>query len=265
MTCAACPGQIQFYQLYVNSNKKITQEVIKRAEKGGCKSLWITVDAPQLGRREKDMRNKFTLESSNLQREKGMKEGNRSQGVARTLSSFIDAGLDWDELKWIQSITNIPIVLKGVQSGQDAIRAAQAGVAGIVVSNHGGRQLDSCRAGIEVLPEVMSALRSIGAENKVEVYVDGGVRRGTDIFKALALGAKAVGVGRPFLYGMAAYGQEGVERVIQLLKNELEVCMQLMGTRSINQIEPGMVAQRLGDTLIPVDVIQKLLQQKCNL
>ena len=110
------------------------------------------------------------------------------------------------------------IVLKGVQNGADAVRAYHAGCSGIVLSNHGGRQLDTCRTGIEILPEVMAYLRRINAHDKMEVYIDGGIRRGTDVFKALALGAKAVGIGRPALYGMAAYAQDGVEKVLDLLK-----------------------------------------------
>jgi L-lactate dehydrogenase (cytochrome) len=251
MVAARQPGQVQFFQLYVNSSRKITEELIRRAEKGGAKALFITVDAPQLGRREKDMRNKFTANEANVQKEKGTAV-DRNQGTARAISSFIDPSLSWKDLAWFKSITTLPIVLKGVQCGEDAILAAKHGVAGIVVSNHGGRQLDYCRSAIEILPEVMDALRSVGAEKKLEVFVDGGVRRGSDIFKALALGAKAVGIGRPTLYGLASYGQEGVEKVVTILRDELDMTMKLMGTPAVSDVKPEMVTIRnLADHFVP--------------
>jgi len=249
MTSARKPGQVQFFQLYVNSNRQLTEELVRRAETLGCKALFITVDAPCLGRREKDMRNKFQAEEPDVQ--KGTKVV-RSQGTARAISQFIDAGLTWDDLIWFKSITRMPIVLKGVQCGEDAVLAAKHGVQGLVLSNHGGRQLDFARSGIEILPEVMAALKAAGFENSLEVYVDGGVRRGTDIFKALALGAKAVGIGRPSLYGLASYGQDGVEQVISLLRDEFEMCMRLMGCARLEDIKPEMVLSRnLGDHFTP--------------
>jgi len=251
MMAARQSGQVQFFQLYVNSSRKITEEVVKRAERGGAKALFITVDAPQLGRREKDMRNKFTSHTSSIQKEKGGAV-NRNQGTARAISSFIDPSLSWKDIEWFKSITSMPIVLKGIQCGDDAILAAKHGVAGIVLSNHGGRQLDYSRSGIEILPEVMDALRSVGAEKKLEVYVDGGIRRGTDIFKALALGAKAVGIGRPTLYGLATYGQEGVEKVVSILRDEFDMTMKLMGCQTLSDIKPGMViTKNLSDHFVP--------------
>jgi L-lactate dehydrogenase (cytochrome) len=208
----------------------LTEAAVRKAEKRGCKALFITVDAPQLGRREKDLRNKATG-ASNAQ--KGMSV-DTSKGVAAALSSFIDPALCWEDLKWFRSITTMPLILKGVQCVEDAVQAHHYGCDGIVLSNHGGRQLDFAPSGIEILPEVMHALKMYNS--KMEVYVDGGIRRGTDIFKALALGAKAVGIGRPVLYGLASYGQAGVERVLQMLKDELIVCMRLMGTPKLSDI-----------------------------
>jgi L-lactate dehydrogenase (cytochrome) len=249
MMAAKQPGQVQFYQLYVNYNKKTTEEIIRKAEKGGCAALCITVDAPKLGRREKDMRNKFLAKPPDVQKSKPI---NRSEGTARALSGFIDPSLNWNDLAWFKSITKMPIVLKGIQCAEDAVLAVQHGVAGIILSNHGGRQLDFARSGIEILPEVMSALRQIGAEKKIEVWVDGGVRRGTDIFKAIALGATAVGIGRPILYGLASYGQAGVERVIELFKEEFEMCMTLMGVTSISEINPSFLSiTNLSDHITP--------------
>jgi len=238
MVSARSRDQTQWYQLYVNKNRHLTEKIVKRAEAGGMKALFITVDAPALGRREKDMRNKFAATAPSE-----MKDGqvNRQQGTARAISTFIDPSLSWKDVEWFKKITGMPIILKGIQTGEDAILAFKHGVAGIVVSNHGGRQLDTARSGIEILPEVMDALKSVDAVGKIQVFVDGGIRRGSDIFKALALGANGVGLGRPFLYAMASYGQEGVEKAIQLLREELEMTMRLMGTPTLADIKREMV------------------------
>merc|ERR1712013_576474 len=161
------------------------------------------------------------------------------------ISSFIDPSLNWADMPWFKSITKMPILLKGIQTGEDAVLAYQAGLDGMVVSNHGGRQLDFTRSGIEMLEECMDALHHIGADlNKFTVLVDGGFRRGSDLFKALGLGAKAVGIGRPSLVGMAAYGEEGVEKVIQIFKDEMEMHMRLMGTPTVADMVPEMVITR---------------------
>eukprot|EP00658_Telonema_sp_P-2_P014536 TRINITY_DN15523_c0_g1_i1.p1 TRINITY_DN15523_c0_g1~~TRINITY_DN15523_c0_g1_i1.p1 ORF type:complete len:493 (+),score=121.48 TRINITY_DN15523_c0_g1_i1:169-1647(+) len=236
-------NQPNFFQLYVNENRELTQKLIRQAEKGGCSGLFVTVDAPQLGRREKDMRIKMTLESSSVQKvDDSDGKVDRSQGTARAISQFIDPSLCWDDIPWFKSVTRMPVILKGVQTAEDALLAVRAGVDGIVLSNHGGRQLDTSRSGIEILVEVMAALRDAGVADRIDVFVDGGVRRGTDIFKALALGAKAVGIGRPTLYGLGAYGEEGVCKVISLLKDELEMCMRLMGTPTVADINPSLVS-----------------------
>jgi len=171
--------------------------------------------------------------------------------------------LNWKDIPWFRSITKMAIVLKGVQCAEDAILAVEYGCDAIILSNHGGRQLDFARSGVELLIEVMEALRSVGAENKIEVWIDGGIRRGSDIFKALALGAKAVGVGRPILYGMAAFGQEGIEKVIQILKNELSMTMKLMGAASISDIKPSMaIIKNLQDHVVmPTDYLSKEIYQ----
>eukprot|EP00854_Cymbomonas_tetramitiformis_P019902 gene19902-23809_t len=199
MTAARHPDQVQFYQLYVSSDRQRAADMVRCAEVAGCKALFITVDVPVPGRRETDM---------------------RCKGVAATLAgttvassaTFYDPKLSWADIAWFRSITTMPIVLKGIQAGEDAVQALHLGVDGIVVSNHGGRQLDGTRSTVQVLAEVMEALRSLPGRSKMEVFVDGGIRRGTDIFKALALGAKAVGIGRPVLYGLGAFGQDGVEQ-----------------------------------------------------
>merc|ERR1712151_863609 len=167
------------------------------------------------------------------------------QGTTRAISSFIDPSLNWSDMPFFKSIANMPIILKGIQTGEDAIRAYEVGMDGMVVSNHGGRQLDYARSGIEMLVECMDALKSIGADlDKFTVLVDGGFRRGSDLFKALALGAKGVGLGRPTLVGMASYGEEGVEKVIQIFKDEMEMHMRLMGTPTIADMTSDLVITR---------------------
>jgi L-lactate dehydrogenase (cytochrome) len=143
----------------------------------------------------------------------------RTEGAARAISSFIDASLSWDDIPFFQKVVGgrAKIVLKGIQCGEDAVLAAKSGVDGIVISNHGGRQLDTSRSSIEVLKEVTSYLKESNLNDRLEIFIDGGIRRGTDIFKALAMGAKGVGLGRPFLYAMSGYGQPGVERMIVIL------------------------------------------------
>jgi len=247
--------QTQWLQLYVNKDRAITKRIVQHAEKRGCKGLFITVDAPQLGRREKDMRSKFSDTGSSVQSEGG-DSVDRSQGAARAISSFIDPSLSWKDIPWFLSITKMPIILKGVQRVEDVIRAIESGVHGVVLSNHGGRQLDFARSGIEVLAEVMPVLRERGWEDRIEIFVDGGIRRATDIIKALCLGAKGVGIGRPFLYAMSAYGLPGVDRAMQLLKDEMEMNMRLIGASAVDQLNPTLVDTRglsLHSTSVPSD------------
>ncbi|KAK0636926.1 FMN-dependent dehydrogenase-domain-containing protein [Bombardia bombarda] len=240
---AASGDQVQWLQLYVNKDRAITQRIVQHAEKRGCKGLFITVDAPQLGRREKDMRSKFTDPGTDVQRQSGQQTDN-SQGAARAISSFIDPALSWADIPWFQSITKMPIVLKGVQRVEDVLKAVEAGVQGVVLSNHGGRQLEFSRSSIEVLAETMPVLRELGLEDKIEIFIDGGIRRATDIVKALCLGAKGVGIGRPFLYAMSAYGLDGVDRAMQLLKDEMEMNMRLIGATRIDELNASMVDVR---------------------
>jgi len=236
-------GQVQWLQLYVNKDREVTKRIVQHAEKRGCKGLFITVDAPQLGRREKDMRSKFSDVGSSVQSTSGS-DVDRSQGAARAISSFIDPSLSWKDIAWFQSITKMPILLKGVQCVEDVIRAVEVGVQGVVLSNHGGRQLDFARSGIEVLAEVMPVLRERGWQDRLEIYIDGGVRRATDIIKAVCLGAKGVGIGRPFLFAMSAYGLPGVDHAMQLLKDEMEMNMRLIGASKISDLNPSMLDTR---------------------
>jgi len=234
------PGQPIFFQLYVNPDREKTRLLVQKAEAAGCSALFITCDAPQLGNREKDRRVKVSHSGAAVQ---GGVTGGKAEGTSKALTSFIDPSLCWDDIPWFRSITSMKIILKGVGTAEDAVRALEAGCDGVLLSNHGGRQLDFARSALEVLPETMAALRAHPAYSPAgfEVYVDGGVRRGTDIFKALALGAKAVGIGRPALYAMSAFGSAGVQRLLAILKSELEMTMRLMGTPTLKDITPGMV------------------------
>lgn len=232
------PDQNVFYQLYVNPDRAKTKRIVEMAEKAGCKAIVITVDAPGLGRRERDLRVKYAPKIAAVQ----TGGGDRSKGTSNLLSSFIDCSITWDDLEVFRTWTSLPLVLKGIQTSEDAIRAAKLGyIKAIVVSNHGGRQLDFGRAGIEILPEVIDALRSVGAMGRMEVWVDGGFRRGIDVFKALAMGATAVLIGRPMIFGAAAYAQAGVERVVDIFSEELQSCMRNCGCQSIKDITPSHV------------------------
>jgi L-lactate dehydrogenase (cytochrome) len=229
-----------YFQLYVNQDRELVEDMVKNAESHGCKSLFVTVDAPQLGRRDRDMRMK-TVDNSSVSVANDLQEKDvpKDQGTTAAITSFIDPSLSWPDIEWMMSITDMEIVLKGIQSGADAVMAKKMGVKGIVVSNHGGRQIDTARSGIEILPEVMEALESTFSAEELEdfhVLLDGGVRRGTDIFKAIALGARACGIGKPAAYAMSAYGQPGIEQMLDQLRAEFKNVMQLMGVTSVEQI-----------------------------
>ncbi|KAH7102184.1 hypothetical protein BKA62DRAFT_829538 [Auriculariales sp. MPI-PUGE-AT-0066] len=243
---AAQQGQVQFLQLYVNKDREITKKYVEHAERRGIKGLFITVDAPQLGRREKDMRMKFEDEGSEVQRNDSKAVVNRSQGAARAISSFIDPALCWDDIPWFRSITKMPIILKGVQCWEDTVKAIDAGCQGVVLSNHGGRQLEFSRSGIEVLVEVVDKLKELGRwpVPNFEIYIDGGVRRATDVLKAIALGATAVGIGRPFIYAFSAYGEQGVDHALGIMRDEFEMNMRLLGARTLKEVVPEMVDTR---------------------
>jgi 4-hydroxymandelate oxidase len=232
-----------WFQLYVQPDRSIARDLVKRAEAAGCKALCLTVDTPQLGRRERDVRNRFALPDGirmeNFAGDLGdMRRGKKGSAFSRAASSLLAPTLTWDSISWLRSETSLPIVLKGIIAAEDAALAAQAGADGIVVSNHGGRQLDGCEPTLRALPRVVEA-----AAGRCEVYMDGGVRRGTHVLKALALGARAVLIGRPVLWGLAAGGQEGVARVLEMFRAELTLAMQLAGCPSLAAVGPALVAR----------------------
>jgi 4-hydroxymandelate oxidase len=221
-----------WYQLYVYNNRQYAQKLIERAERCGYKALVLTVDLCELGNRECDVRNNFTLPD-------GIRAENliddHDSDFARTYSNTpIDASLSWKDLDWIRSITSLPLILKGIIHPDDAREAVRHGVQGIVVSNHGGRQLDTCQSTIDALPDIMDVVRN--EKHQIDVYIDGGVRRGTDILKAVALGAKAVLIGRPVLWGLAVDGEEGVNNVLGILKKEFRLAMMLCGCQTVDDI-----------------------------
>lgn len=243
--------QSQWFQLYVNSDREVTKNLVQHAEKRGIKGLFITVDAPQLGRREKDMRSKNVQDLSHVQGEG--EDADRTQGAARAISSFIDTSLNWNDIAWFRSITKMPILLKGVQRVEDALMAIEHGVDGIVISNHGGRQLDLVKPPVEILAELQPILKKRNLTSKMEIYIDGGIRRGSDILKAIALGAKGVGLGRPFLYAMSTYGDDGVYKAIQILKDEMIMNMRLLGVRSIDELDSTIIDTSALDRSFPED------------
>jgi 4-hydroxymandelate oxidase len=244
---AAASGPVWF-QLYVYRDRQATEGLVRRAEAAGCRALVLTVDAPLLGRRERDVRNRFRLPPgltvANMLPE-GYGEvpmapsGIADSGLAVYFASLLNPAMTWQDLAWLRSITELPVVVKGIVRPDDALRAADAGVAGIVVSNHGGRQLDTSPPTIEVLPEIADALKSRG--HGMEVFVDGGVRRGTDVLKALALGARVVLVGRPVLWGLAADGEAGAAWVLRHLRDELDLAMALAGAPTLADITRDLV------------------------
>jgi 4-hydroxymandelate oxidase len=237
---AACRGP-RWFQLYIYKDRGITRELIARAERAGAQAIVLTVDAPVWGTREKDVRNGFQLKPG-LAVENVAPAGKgdfprvEGSGLAAYVNTLFDGGLSFRDLEWLCANTKLPVVVKGVCHPQDAVESARCGAKAVVVSNHGGRQLDGCPATIEVLPEIVEALAG-----RIETYVDGGVRRGTDVIKALALGARAVLLGRPVLWGLAVDGEKGVLDVLGLMRRELSDAMALCGCTRVEQIRRELI------------------------
>ena len=236
----AAPEALRWFQLYHLGTREASESLIRHAVATGHRAIVLTVDVPLLGRRERDLRNVFTLPEG-----VGMAHAHepawalpgdeRSRAWASPIAS---ANLTWDDLRWIRAAGgDLPLLLKGVVRGDDARRALDLGVDAIWVSNHGGRQLDSAIATLDALADVVSAVGG-----KCPIVLDGGIRRGTDVIKALALGADAVALGRPQLYGLAAGGAAGVQRVVELLRAELDLAMALVGAPSLAALAPDLVA-----------------------
>ncbi len=247
---AAASDSPKWFQLYVYQDREVTRTLVQRAEAAGYKGLCLTVDVPFIGHRERDVRNAWSspYPLANFVETPLNKMPDGVAGVVSGLGAYIaskwDPTLSWRDVDWLASITKLPVIVKGILVGEDAVLAGEHGAKAVVVSNHGGRQLDSIPSGIEALPEVVQALRA--ADSQVEVLMDGGVRRGTDVLKALALGARAVLLGRPYLYGLALGGAAGVSRVLSLLKQEIVLGMALSGRPTIESIDASLVRVKNG-------------------
>jgi len=241
---ALASGSQLWFQLYIHRDRSLTQALVERAYAAGYKAICLTVDSPMMGKREKDVRNQFTLPSgmslANLATMKDLKIPHPSgeSGLFAYFAEQINPAVTWADLDWLRSLSPLPLVIKGILRGDDALKAVEHGAQAVVVSNHGGRQLDGAIASIDALSEVVAAVG-----DKAEVLVDGGIRRGTDILKALALGAKAVLLGRPVLWGLAVGGEAGVRHSLELLREELNIAMALSGCASLKDIDPSLVVR----------------------
>lgn len=220
-------GGTTWFQLYWLRDRAVVADLLRRAEDAGCRAVVLTVDVPVLGRRLRDMRNGFALPSWVKPVNTDGDVGDRVAGdsvIARHTSAVFDPSLSWRDLEWIRARTRLPLVVKGILDAGDAKRAADVGVDGVVVSNHGGRQLDGAVPSVVALPEVVAAV-----DGRCPVLLDSGVRNGVDVLRALALGATAVLVGRPVLWGLGAGGERGVTAVLDVLRDEFETALRLAG------------------------------------
>jgi isopentenyl diphosphate isomerase/L-lactate dehydrogenase-like FMN-dependent dehydrogenase len=244
---AAADGP-KWFQLYVHPDRNVAKRLVQRAEAAGYKAICVTVDVPRLGRRERDLRNQLEFPADVSHRNYigevevppvSVEAG--ESALAAAADVLIDPSLTWEVIEWLRSITSLPLVLKGIMTAEDARLAVGHGVDGIVVSNHGGRQLDGVSATIEALPEVVEAV-----SGRCDVLFDSGIRRGTDVLKALALGANAVLIGRAFMWGLAVDGEKGVTQVLSMLRNELDLAMALCGCRSVGEVGGTVVGRYPG-------------------
>lgn len=225
-----------WFQLYVQRDREFTRDVVQRAAAAGCKALCVTVDTPTFGARNRQARAKYEL-APGLSRPHLPRPSKTSGATgSHVFPDWTEPALTWRDVSWLRSIVNIPVLLKGVLNPDDAERAVQEGVAGIIVSNHGARNLDTAPPTADALPCVAEKVAA-----RIPLLVDGGIRRGTDVVKALALGADAVLIARPYLYGLAVAGERGVQRVIEILRTELEMAMGLLGRPTIQSIDGSVL------------------------
>jgi len=226
-----------WFQLYIMKDREVTKNLLRMVENSGYTAICLTVDTPFLGKREEDVRNGFHLpDGLFLENFKDIPESSLSQGLSAYISSLIDSSLNWNDIEWLKSQTKLPILLKGILSPEDALLAIKHKVDGIIVSNHGARQLDTSPATIDVLPLINDVVRG-----RIPIILDGGIRRGTDVLKAISLGASAVMIGRPILWGLTHAGEEGVRDVLQLLKNEFKLAMALCGCSRVSDINKSLI------------------------
>ncbi len=234
----AAPQAPRWFQLYLQKVWATSERLIRRAEAAGYGAIVLTVDAPVLGQRDRQARLGFGLPPGmpvgNLEEVTPSAGASVPQAVHQALRTDSDA--TWETLRKVREATRLPVVVKGLLTGEDAARAVELGAQGVVVSNHGGRQLDGAPPALWALPEVVRAVGS-----KVEVYMDSGVRRGSDVLAALALGARAVGLGRPVLWALACGGEAGVGKLLDLLRTELETSMRIAGRRSLREVDASLL------------------------
>jgi 4-hydroxymandelate oxidase len=229
---AAAPEGSRWFQLYVFKDRAVSEALVEAAVDSGYEALVITVDLPVLGVRERELRAGHTVDAAQL-----FPEIHSGSLALTDIGTLIDPALTWDDVERFAAASGLPLIVKGILTAQDAERAAEHGAAGVVVSNHGGRQLDTVLSGADALPEVVQA-----AGDRLDVLVDGGIRRGTDVFKALALGARGVMVGRPVLWGLAVGGAPGVQAVLELLRAELDVALGLAGVPRAAELDRASIA-----------------------
>jgi isopentenyl diphosphate isomerase/L-lactate dehydrogenase-like FMN-dependent dehydrogenase len=229
-------GVARWFQLYVPRDPAVAAEVVAGAAEAGFTALVVTVDTPVLGSRERDHRTGFSIDHL-----LGLEWARNAKLTPRSAFDSMSAGVTWADVERFAALSGLPVVLKGILTAEDARLACDNGAAGIVVSNHGGRQLDGVAASIDALPEVAEAV-----DGRIEVLVDGGIRRGSDVVKALALGARAVMVGRAPIWGLAVDGEQGAAHVLELLRAELQLALQLSGCRSPAEVTRAHVARRPG-------------------
>ncbi|ODM94462.1 Hydroxyacid oxidase 1, partial [Orchesella cincta] len=235
---AAAPNARKWLQFYMHKDRSITQSIIRRAEKAGFEAMVFTVDAQYVGKRRVSFRNPIRF-PSHLKLPNATPDAAKDDLDIFRLHDILDHGVTWEAVSWLKSVSKLPLVLKGIQTADDAMRAVELGVDAIIVSNHGGRQIDTVPTTIDILPSI---LRAVGT--RAEVYVDGGIRRGGDIYKALAIGAKMVFVGRPAIWGLAVDGANGATKVLEILRDELDLTMALTGVPNIKSITPDCVCRR---------------------
>ncbi|MBO0801188.1 MAG: alpha-hydroxy-acid oxidizing protein [Blastocatellia bacterium] len=226
-----------WFQLYLQPDLGFTESIIRRAEEAGCRALIVTVDSPVLGQREGNLRNSLTDLPAGMFCE-NMREcaPAKGQGFMPVRKFEFSPEFSWDHIDWLRKTTSLPIALKGILHPDDAVLAVEHGASAVIVSNHGGRQLDTAPATIEALPAIAEALTGV-----VPLLLDGGIRRGTDILKALALGAGAVMIGRPVLWGLAVAGEDGVRKVLEILRAEFVNALALCGCSTLKEVNRGLV------------------------
>jgi isopentenyl diphosphate isomerase/L-lactate dehydrogenase-like FMN-dependent dehydrogenase len=231
---AAAPGSPRWLQIYVFRDREVSDEVIAQALEAGFSALVLTADLPVVGVRDRELRATFDAPEHHVPAYAAARARNPSDDPALSL---LDAGVEWSYVTELRERWNVPVIVKGLVTAEDALLACEHGASGVVVSNHGGRQLDGAIASLEALPEVVEAIG-----DRAEVYLDGGVRRGSDVVMALALGARAVLVGRPAMYGLALGGARGVQQVLEILRDETENALALLGCRSPAEVTRAHVS-----------------------